>query len=118
MVVLFAPALILLSFHILKDAFGVGTISGPVFIYLPSIIFCALIFWKKPCNLYVLPAGFLISLLFDPIWMSLLGKRYYFLFSSGNSAMIVSLITMGVIYALPFAILTIIVAAIMNLDKE
>lgn len=114
MIVLLAPTLFLLLYRICE---GFAFIR-PFILYLPSIIYSALIIWKKPCSLFLLPAGFLISLLFDPMWMLLLGKRYYFLFSSGNGAMNSELILLGFLYAFPFAIITLIIATAMKKDKE
>ena len=85
-----------------------------ILFYLPSILVSALIIWRKPCSLFVLPVGFFISPLFDPIWMSLLGRRYFFLFSGGNSAMHTSLIMQVFLYALPFTFITFILAVVVR----
>lgn len=118
LVVLFVPALILLLYRISEGLVYTGPILGLIIIYLPSIIFCALVIWKKPCSLFFLPLGFLVSPLFDPLWMLLLERRYYFLFSSGHSAMTAALMSIAFIYALPFAIITLIIATITKKDHH
>ena len=97
------PALFLL----LSDSytrFYHGTIGNFIILYLPAALFTAWIVWKKPCGWFVLPTGFLIAPLLDPLWMSLLGRKYSYLFASAFDAMIINLVGYYFIYAFPFTI--------------
>ena len=97
------PALFLL----LSDSytrFYCGTIGNFIILYLPAALFTAWIVWKKPCSWFALPTGFLIAPLLYPLWMSLLGRKYSYLFASAFDAMIINLVGYYFIYAFPFAI--------------
>lgn len=104
-IIILTPALVLLLSDFYTCFFR-GTIGNFIVMYLPAIIFAALVVWKKPCGWFVLPAGFLIAPLMDPLWMFLLGRKYSFLFATSTDAMIINLFGYYVIYALPFAVLS------------
>lgn len=101
--IILMPALLLLisDFY---TCFYRGTIGNFIVLYFPARLLTALVTWKRPCGGLALPVGFLLAPLFDPLWMSLLGRKYTFLFTVGKNAMMINLAGYYFIYALPFAV--------------
>lgn len=102
--VFLTPILILLFYRLCEYFTYTGSIVSFLILYLPSILFSFFVIRKMPCNLLVLPTGFMVSLLFDPIWVSILWPRY------NRASIAMTCILLGVIYSLPFTAITFVIA--------
>ena len=93
----------------------------PEYLYFVPIIILVLIalivfIWKKIYSLFTLSIGFLISPMFIPIGLSLLGIRRLYPAGFGGEGMTTAFWFM--FYALPFAFITLIIAFFILLWKR
>ena len=66
----------------------------------------ALFIWKKPYGLFALSFGFLITLLSYPIAAWFLGGTYWREVDGDFGGVNFSIVLMGIIYSIPFAVIT------------